>query len=268
MTLLDGLHGKREKGSDAHTTCGVWPLASRINHSCVTNCRRSFIGDVMIVRASEDIDAGAELHFQYQQPEPDETFDETQKKLGNWGFACDCALCLDKKGTSRRVVRERETLLQSLKQVLRPTASAAQLARAAKILEALENTYAARPDDNAPPLPRLELWDPYVALGKTLVDRNKPAEGLEMLLKALEALGFVVAACPPRDAGDRKKAVLEIKHWGYVHDYTMEIFLQMLRAYGKLAPELCEVVKGYAGVAYSICVGEKETIGKRYPEFV
>ncbi|XXH04399.1 hypothetical protein Hte_010813 [Hypoxylon texense] len=278
--LWDGLRSEREKEREAYTTCGVWPLASRINHSCVPNCRRSFLGDMLIVRACEDMEAGTELRFPYQYPDPDETYEQVQKKFGNWGFACDCALCLDRKRTPRSTVRERKTLQQSLKQVLKPTASAAQVTRAAKILETLEKTYAATQDAATPPLPpRGELWDPYFALGKLLLDRNKPAEGLEMLLKSLETLGFIVVARPPRDiaGGDEekkkkkdenKKAVLEIKHWGYVHDYTMEIFLQILRAYGRLAPELCEVVKEYAGVAYSICVGEKETIGKRYPDFL
>jgi SET domain-containing protein len=44
-------------------SCGVWPLASYINHSCFSNVRRSFIGDMMIVRATQDLRANTELLF-------------------------------------------------------------------------------------------------------------------------------------------------------------------------------------------------------------
>ncbi|KAL7622158.1 hypothetical protein AAE478_007660 [Parahypoxylon ruwenzoriense] len=267
ITAMNDAGGEKHDRSAAHTTCGIWPLASRINHSCITNCRRSFIGDMMVVRACEDMEAGTELHFGYRSPEPNETYAETQKNLGNWGFVCSCALCLDKKSTPRKAVQERKTLRHSLKPLLRPSASVAQLTRAMKILENLEKTYTARQD--APLLPRLELWDPYFALGTGLIERNKLADGLEMLLRGLEALGSIVVACPPRDSGDeknKKKVMLEIKRWGAVNEYTVGAFLQMMHAYRKLAPELCKVAKEYAGVVYSICCGDKETIGTHFPE--
>ncbi|KAI1773666.1 hypothetical protein F4818DRAFT_97598 [Hypoxylon cercidicola] len=269
------LNDERKCEPDAHSTCGIWPLASRINHSCVTNCRRSFIGDMMIVRATEDMKAGTELRFQYQLPDPNETFEETQKKLKGWGFRCDCAMCLDKKRTPPSTLRERHSLYESRKPGLRPGGPMAQITRAAKVAENLEKTYAGR-QDTSPPLPRLELWDTYLSLGGALCEKGRLAEGLEMLIKALEALGFVVVACPPRDTGSSSKkkkkkttttTMLEIKHWGSVNDYVVDLLSEIFQVYSRLAPELCETVKEYAGVAYSICVGEKETIGRRYPEF-
>lgn len=259
--------GKKNGEPKAHTTCGIWPIASRINHSCVTNCRRSFIGDMMIVRACKNMEAGTELYFGYHHPLANETFEETQKKLGNWGFICGCALCLEKKSTSRNTVRERETLRRSLALVLKPSASMAQLTQAMNILENLEKTYTSR--QNAPLLPRIELWDPYFALGYGLVAKGKLADGLEMLLKGLEALGYVIVACPPREVShnkNKKKAMLEIKRWGDVVEVGVEIFLAMMHTYRELAPELCNVAKEYAGVFYSICYGEKETIGAHYPD--
>lgn len=35
--------------------CGVWVLAARINHSCIGNCSRSFIGDMQIIHATCDL---------------------------------------------------------------------------------------------------------------------------------------------------------------------------------------------------------------------
>ncbi|CAG8888506.1 unnamed protein product [Penicillium egyptiacum] len=34
--------------------CGIWPYASMINHSCMSNAHRAFIGDMMIIRAATD----------------------------------------------------------------------------------------------------------------------------------------------------------------------------------------------------------------------
>jgi hypothetical protein len=48
-------------------SCGVSPLASYINHSCYSNVRRSFIGDMMIVRAIQDLFANTELDFWPQE---------------------------------------------------------------------------------------------------------------------------------------------------------------------------------------------------------
>lgn len=266
MAIIEGKEAA--DGTRDQTTCGLWSLASRINHSCVTNCRRSFIGDMMIVRASKDMEAGTELHFQYQTPEPNETFDDTQKKFSNWGFVCSCALCLAKKRTPKHTIREREARYRSLEPILKPGASLAQLARARKIVDDMEKTYTTRED--TPPLPCLELWDAYFIMGCAFMEKGKLTDALEMFLKELEAQGFIILACPPRGAegegnADKKKPTLEIKHWGYVIDNTVEALSQMHRAYASLAPELCKVVKEYAGVAYSICVGEKETILKRYP---
>ncbi|KAI1210829.1 uncharacterized protein F4807DRAFT_40365 [Annulohypoxylon truncatum] len=265
---------KNKQDRPSYTTCGIWPLASRINHACVTNCRRSFIGDFMLVRATRDLDAGTELLHAYHQPDPDETYEETRRATTrSWGFACGCALCLAKKETSVRTARERKALYRSLDPLLRrdnnnttssSSASAPQLARAAKVLGALEKTYGPT-KPGAAPVPRLELWDPYFALAARLVQMDKPVDGLEMALRGLEALGYVVVASPPRDAGKKKKGVLEIKRWGQVNEYVIYTFLSMLHAYGRLAPELCEVVKGYAGIIYSIVVGEKDTIGTRFP---
>ncbi|KAH6645483.1 hypothetical protein BKA67DRAFT_585158 [Truncatella angustata] len=253
---------KESEKPTSHTTCGIWSLASRINHSCISNCRRSFIGDMQIVRACHDMEAETELYFAYRPALPHQTYEETQKGLSGWGFNCSCALCLDKKSTSRNTIQQRKTLISGLKAILRPEASITQLTRARKTLESLEKTYTAR--ESVPLVPRLELWDPYFALGAELLDRKRSPDGLEMLLKGLEALGFSIVACPPRngvDEKDCKRATLEIKRWGQANDYTASTFFRMMHAYEKLAPELCEVAKEYASVAYSICYGEKETIG-------
>lgn len=143
-----------------------------------------------------------------------------------------------------------------------------QLTRARKILQDLEKTYTC--EDGAL-VPRLELWDPYFALGAGLLGKKKAVDSLEMLLKGLEALGFGIVASPPRDVTDEKngkRIILEIKRWGQSNEYIAPIFLQMMHAYETLAPKLCKAAKEYAGVAYSICYGERETIATLDPRLL
>jgi hypothetical protein len=44
-------------------SCGIWTKASYLNHSCVSNARRAFIGNMMVVRATRDLAADTELTF-------------------------------------------------------------------------------------------------------------------------------------------------------------------------------------------------------------
>lgn len=103
-------------------------------------------------------------------------------------------------------------MTNSFKATLKPGASILQLTQVRKILEDLEKTYTA--SEGAALVPRLELWDPYFALGAELLEKKKSADSLEMLLKGLEALGFGIMACPPREVineKNREKITLEIK---------------------------------------------------------
>ena len=53
---------QQERQKHHHTT-GIFLKASLINHSCHNNARRSFIGDMIIVRAAKDIPADTEISF-------------------------------------------------------------------------------------------------------------------------------------------------------------------------------------------------------------
>ncbi|KAI0156666.1 hypothetical protein GGR52DRAFT_195650 [Hypoxylon sp. FL1284] len=265
-----------DSGDARDGTCGVWLLASRINHACVANCWRSFIGDMLLVRSGADLDAGAELLFRYRQPAAHETLAETRAGLASWGFACHCALCTDREKTPPERVARRKALHARFGRFLEPTperpfstpsvfATEVWLAR---LLRDLEKTYEDSADAAA--VPRVELCQLCFELAKMRLARDDSVGALERLVQALETLGFVITARPPRlgpDEEDEGKERLEIRRWGHVNALTVEVFLRMFNAYQTLAPELCEVIRGYARTAYSIVVGEAETIGRRFPVF-
>lgn len=73
-------------------SAGLWVRAARINHSCVPNTDKEFLGDMMLVRAKRPILTGEEILHSYI----DETsgYKARQEALmTTWGFECDCSLC-------------------------------------------------------------------------------------------------------------------------------------------------------------------------------
>jgi len=66
---LDGLIAEEEAaGSVASTECGLWPLASIINHSLHPNVARTFAGHATCYRLLRDVAAGEELLDNYLDP--------------------------------------------------------------------------------------------------------------------------------------------------------------------------------------------------------
>lgn len=57
--------------------CGLWIQASFFNHSCISNCSRIFIGDVMVIHTLEKIPKDNELTVQYFTNE--KFYEERQK---------------------------------------------------------------------------------------------------------------------------------------------------------------------------------------------
>ncbi|KAK1987186.1 hypothetical protein LZ30DRAFT_199836 [Colletotrichum cereale] len=260
-TTFESLKNKATQGQEdkSQTTCGIWTTASFINHSCLGNCLRSFIGDMMVVRAASNLDAGTELLFRYQLPKEGANYQATQDALKNWGFICHCELCEEKKATSKPTFQKRQKLVLNLKSSMRACNTSSHETKVLKLLSQVDDTY---PGGKA--TPRLETWEIYLWLGQKRVDRRKFAQGLALTIKGLEALGFEIVASPPRKVSG--EPTLEIKKWGQVNEYLVQVFLTMFHAYQKLAPELCQVAKGYAETVYAITHGEKDTIGTRFEE--
>lgn len=84
-------------GKSMNISTGLWVRAARINHSCVPNTEKEFIGDMMLIRAKRPIAAGEELFHSYV----DETSSYRTRLdalMTTWGFECGCDLCERQKG--------------------------------------------------------------------------------------------------------------------------------------------------------------------------
>lgn len=225
---------------------------------------RSFIGDMQIVRATRDLEAGTEVVAWYYTPKRFESYNEAQKRQCQWGFTCGCALCVDRKVTPERVRLNRIPLLKELMKFLDNGTQAGNILKAQKKLEQLSQTYSAAARE--PGSVRLELWDPYFALGEMLSNLGKPSEAIEMILKGLEALGFVILANPPRGAAKSSRSEFQIEQWGLATAFCVDAFRLLHRAYKTVAPENSTRARAYMETAYGMFVGEKETILDVYPD--
>ncbi|KAK3899288.1 hypothetical protein C8A05DRAFT_37110, partial [Staphylotrichum tortipilum] len=69
--------------SEDSTASSLHPLASLLNHSCLSTARRVFIGDMLIARATRDLPEGAELTWWYQLPTKGDRGVDLER---TWGF--------------------------------------------------------------------------------------------------------------------------------------------------------------------------------------
>ncbi|TGO27412.1 hypothetical protein BPAE_0042g00250 [Botrytis paeoniae] len=246
-------HSSEPEEDDKHHSCGIWLMASKINHSCLSNARRSFLGDLQLVRATSDIPANMELTYLYKLPTGES--DEIQNDLKHWGFQCKCIICTDSEDISKKEMTMRKRLLKNLKIVL--DASHVSIPQAERLLNALEKTYK-RP---AIDVPRLALRESYFRLARVYSQREMTQKAVSTMLRALESIGFVIKnASLPAISGK----TLEVAKWGLMLPGVIEAWVYLCSVYSVLAPQHLQQAKDYAKLAYKICIGEDHTFEKTH----
>lgn len=133
-------------------SAGLWLVAAAANHSCLSNTTKSFVGDLLILRATRAIAAGDELTHSY-----DETSDHEARAaalMTTWGFTCTCQLCRAEEADTpqirqkrRELVAEADALVTAAQEqqqragVLGASKKRLSVVRAEKLLKAIEETY-------------------------------------------------------------------------------------------------------------------------------
>ncbi|RFN54910.1 n-lysine methyltransferase smyd2 [Fusarium flagelliforme] len=136
--------GQQTEDEDiSNASTGLWVRASYINHSCIPNAKKDFIGDLILFRAMSKIAAGEEITHAY-----DETSDYEARKAAikrTWNFECRCRLCLVEEMESddvRRKRREAEEKARDFVEGNNPAGASRMMIRKAKMLrETLNETY-------------------------------------------------------------------------------------------------------------------------------
>ncbi|ELR10159.1 hypothetical protein VC83_00714 [Pseudogymnoascus destructans] len=240
---------KDEPHTAFHST-GIWIQASYINHSCTSNARRAFIGDMMIVRATCDLKKDTELSFWYRCPIKHNAAD-AQSKFENWGFECACSICSDNKSTAPPVLRKREKLRTSIEKAFKVASlGSGLLQKIERLIDELNQTYS-QPADK---VPRLLVWDPQLALAQAYASLNQTRKCIVAVGKILTSLGFLISGT------DSPQTPFSIDRWGMLQDYLVEAFVLLRNMFlVTKAVENSKKAGEYARTVYRMVVGEDAT---------
>lgn len=180
------------KNSGAAIRNGFWIRTSYINHSCLPNSVRTFLGDILLLRATRDVATGEEITAQYITP--DLRFEDRQEKYKQtWGFECDCRLCEGDNKVDSALERQRMAIFEELKASAQklghspPTVTA--LKKFAKRLRELEALY---DEETHAHLPKLCLVHPTLFLTEAWRSLKNVDRMMESSNKLLRNFGIKV----------------------------------------------------------------------------
>jgi len=230
---------------------GLWIMPSYINHSCWPNSVRSFLGDLLIVRAARDISEGEEITINYIENRAG--VQERQKAFyTEWGFNCECTLCQVEVAESQEVQDKRQELIEKalkfkvyFKQSVKKSNSA--IAPLTTLIKGIEATYA-KPEFIHP---RVLLLSPTDILQTFFVRAERPQDVFLLAKQTLNRLGFKITT-------RGRKVVIE--RYGYMGYLVMRVFIHVITA-GAMAGDLWTAIlwKNIAIKAYEVLVGERES---------
>ncbi|KAK2790237.1 hypothetical protein FQN52_005734 [Onygenales sp. PD_12] len=256
LSYEDHIHtmNTKAKPENAAKYCGVWSLFSYINHSCYSNAHPSFIGDMMIVRAAQDMPPNTEIMHGYQSS-LNTVMADHKIDMKEWGFECSCVMCKDSQQTKDTDMLKRKELRVSLAKELY-LHGPPKMEKIDAIFSEFAGTYS-RP---ASEVPRLGLWCLYSVVEIQWLPHN-PQKAAEWAVKTLESLGYVIeGAHLPHVPGTS----LLVKQWGLMLNTHMEYWMTLAAAYRLAAPDIVAQAEEYARITYRICIGEDETFDEAY----
>ncbi|KAH7139563.1 hypothetical protein B0J11DRAFT_46874 [Dendryphion nanum] len=97
-------------GASQSASTGLWVWAAYINHSCLPNAKKEYLGDLMLLRATRPISFGEEIFHSY-----DDSLDYDARQgslLNTWGFECNCGLCVVEAKDEPEIRRKRRELVR------------------------------------------------------------------------------------------------------------------------------------------------------------
>lgn len=138
-----GAGNQIENEDVSNASTGLWVRASHINHSCVSNAKTSFLGDLMIIRATRRIAAGEEVTHGYDESSDYDIRTAALKRT--WGFKCRCALCAAEEADGSTVRKKRRELEDEAKAFIQKQKESGvrsgSVSKAKRLRQALNDTY-------------------------------------------------------------------------------------------------------------------------------
>ncbi|KAL5513043.1 hypothetical protein ACEPAH_3441 [Sanghuangporus vaninii] len=235
---------------------GLWPLGTRahLKHSCLPNASRSFIGDILVLRACRDIPHGEIITVSHVHPSL--PFEERRAALARGpGTPCDCKFCEIEEKEGQSIHQHRVDLVQRVKELserappeaLRTDAGRDQstapedtvvrevVQGVSKICDELEATYS-YPSCEQPRFALLEplayLFACYLYLGPSSTE-----DALKTNARYLTSLGFSFEYSSAPDAEKEKIGGGDVKvvQHGFYHAFVVKTLVQQSSVCWQLA---------------------------------
>ncbi|KAG4292978.1 hypothetical protein FPRO06_12466 [Fusarium proliferatum] len=222
----------------------------------------SFIGDMQIIRATQDMSAGTELLLSYRAPCSFESYEEVQHHLSRWGFKCACDLCKSRSKEDKNVLEKRSNIYGKALYLLKTEVLQFNFDKARTLLKKLENTYKGKSTNKV----RLELSELCFGMCDRYTESVMPADFAKTTVKSLESLGFVIVAYIPGQKPDDFR--FQVKKWGMSTNYVVYLFLNLAELYRQVSRRLSIYVYNYAIISYKMLVGEVASMGRLLSDVV
>lgn len=155
--------GGRTLDEDAsRASTGLWINASYINHSCIPNSKKEFMGDLMVLRATQPIGVGEEITHSYDESSDYDA--RTAALMNTWGFTCACALCIVEKAEPPALRKKRRDLESEAIAFLERNdplrAKRLSIVKAQRLVQSISHTYEDERYNSLPhkALLRLQKW--------------------------------------------------------------------------------------------------------------
>ncbi|KAE9362710.1 SET domain-containing protein [Stipitochalara longipes BDJ] len=235
-----------------YRTTGIWLKSPLINHSCDPTCRRSFLGDLQIIRAARDLLAGTELTFSYLgtvEKGPEDPMSLNKRLLDGWGFECSCPICVADRELTPAIKSRRLEPLEEF-----DTISKNNLKRRRDVLQKLESTYSRSPTE----VPRPQMWLPLFSLVPLYATgkHGNPEKLVDQVLATFASAGYIIKGAKLLDVHEYPPRI-KVEKWGMPNEGATSAWLTLRNAYKVIDDaHRADQAKELARVTWMLLVGE------------
>ena len=204
---------------------GIWIQASYMNHTCNPTVRRSFMSDLIILRAQSHIRRNTEIRLDYvSYLKP---MSERRQYLSHYGFHCECERCVSEAETPQADLEARQIFSRDFERLMLEQ-DGAEYGVCMMTLMAIDGTYTAPSSVE----PRLALVSPLLSLIVAANVADEPVQVMSLTCRLLDALGFVLEYTVPE--GEKRFAILR---WGFLIDEMLLVMMNLVRTFEALGYE-------------------------------
>ena len=234
---------------------GVWLQASYINHTCNPNIHRSFISDLIILRAQAHIPRDTELRLGYTSCF--EPVSQRRAFLSHYGFNCECERCITEAGTPQADLETRDKISMEIERLMEGN-DGMGVGVYMKMLEVFDATYKTTQSVE----PRLAFVSPLLNILAAAKAEDMHVHVISLVCRLLRSLGFVVRVS--LHGGEKR---FEILKWGFLIDEIVIAMTDLVQAFEALGQEgWRRGAEREAKKCYLIMCGEDSSWNEVYTE--